>query len=242
MNAADVLSRAPQPASLVDDARSSRETVLALYRQYRRTRGEQQTAAFAKVTTAAVTRHARSLGMLQGKSMIVADNEHDLHLVYDLAVHTPGRNGVRAIDRYARTNRPRDDDGARVLAALQDAWFSIFIVKERHPVAGLVLIDMMRGTETWLMDESLEASAPEKMILAMRLCEPDAFAMTCGAMVPLDREIMSEFAGFLEEAGFDGDLAELADQPRFAASVYRMALDLGLTDKIRYQDTPHAAE
>lgn len=215
----------------------TREEVLARYRRYRHVRTGQQTAALAKVSLPSLMRHAHRLGMLQGKNTILADNPDDIHLIYDLAVHTAAPGASRAIDRYARTARPAPGtDEARVLSALQGAWFSIFMVEERHPVAGLVLFDLMRGTRQWLMDEGMEASLPDGEIIATRICQPDDFAMGCGAFVPIDRETMIEVIGFLTGNAFDANLATLADHPRFAASVYRLALDFGLTETVRYAD------
>ena len=58
--------------------------------------------------------------------------------------------------------------------------------------AGLVLTDVLRETQERLVDEKLEASSPENMAFAGRICEPDNVAMTCGVIVPVTRELIEE--------------------------------------------------
>jgi hypothetical protein len=41
-----------------------------------------------------------------------------------------------------------------------------------------------------LADESLERTALEGAAIAVRLCRPEAFAMTSGVSMPLDREML----------------------------------------------------
>jgi hypothetical protein len=47
--------------------------------------------------------------------------------------------------------------------ALRHARLSIWRVKRRHEVAGLVIRNLFRAVEEWLVDEKLEASALENM-------------------------------------------------------------------------------
>ena len=106
-------------------------------------------------------------------------------LVFDLALHATREARSRALDRYARaTPPPPGSDEARMLDAMRHARFSIWRVERRHETAGLVVADVLREAEEWLVDEKLEASAPENMAFAGRICEPDDFAMTCGVVVP----------------------------------------------------------
>src|SRR5438128_12194298 len=58
----------------------------------------------------------------------------------------------------------------------------------RHTVAGLIVKDLFRGFEFWLVDEGLESSLPDEAVLATRLYTLEGFAMTAGVLVPLDIE------------------------------------------------------
>ena len=93
---------------------------------------------------------------------------------------------------------------------------------------------MLREAEEWLVDEKLEASAPETMAFAGRVCEPDDFAMTCGVVVPVTRELIEEVTLDML-ARRRGDPGQVAQDPRFATAIYRAALDSGIMDHVAYE-------
>src|SRR6516165_5459422 len=68
--------------------------------------------------------------------------------------------------------------------------FSIISSVRRHTVAGLIVKDLFRGFEFWLVDEGLESSLPDEAVLATRLYTLKGFAMTAGVLVPLDIELI----------------------------------------------------
>lgn len=53
--------------------------------------------------------------------------------------------------------------------------------------------------------------------------------------MPLDIEIFEEIIDFLTDGGPDAELAGLADDRRFAASLYELAIELGLMSFIAYR-------
>ena len=55
---------------------------------------------------------------------------------------------------------------ALVLEAMRRARFSIISSVRRHAVAGLIVKDLFRGFEFWLVDEGLESSLPDEAVLA----------------------------------------------------------------------------
>jgi hypothetical protein len=163
----------------------------------------------------------------------------EMTLILDLAVHTarPGRS--RAIDRYAKVAAlPGGSDEARALDAMRGARFSMWRIKHRHEIAGLIVTDVLRDSETWLVDEALTISAQPGLAFAGRLCWPAEFAMTCGVVVPVDAElledIMRDSTTWLRTANPD----QLADDPRFAAAIYRSAVDAGIMDRIEFTEEP----
>jgi hypothetical protein len=85
----------------------------------------------------------------------------------------------------------------------------------------------LRETEVWLVDEQLEASAPEGPCFAGRICEPDRFAMSCGVVVPVYRELMEEVTLDMLVWGC-GYPEHVAQDPRFAIAIYRAAVDSGI--------------
>ena len=178
--------------------------------------------------------HAKRIGLGDGKRLFT-DDHIELTLVYDLAVYTAKRGQTRAIDRYARLlSHAAESDEALVLAALCASRFSLFRVIERSELAGVLFEDLMRGGETWLVDEGLEQSANLGEIFAMRVAPIDAFVVTCGAVVPIDAETGGELVGLLAGGGTEVELAALADNPRFAASIYKLAVELELMSRVTY--------
>ena len=120
---------------------------------------------------------------------------------------------------------------------MRQARFSVWRVERRREPAGLVVQDLLRRDEVWLVDEALERSAPEGMAAAMRLCTPAAFAMTCGVIVPVDRELLEEvLAEVLPRVRSSPD--QVANDRRFATAIYRTAVAAGLMARVGFEETP----
>lgn len=207
----------------------TRDAIQSRYRALRAISMAHHGAVLRHLSRAAVMKEARSLGLVRGQTL-VADSEDELTLAFDLAIYTarPGRSS--ALDRYARVARlAAGSDEAQVLDAMRAARFSIWRIERKHETAGLMVSDMCRETEGWLMDEGLEAGAEPGWTFAMRLCQPDAFLMTSGIVVPVDQEIMEQVAEATAVCDF-ATVAGAADDPRFAAAIYRVAVASGVME------------
>ena len=213
----------------------SREEVLTRYRRLREISKRHQTEAVRYVPHSALLDQARRIGLAVGKTL-VAESMDELTLAFDLALYTapPGRS--RGIERYARSAAvPAGSDDEVVLQAMRQARFSVWQVERRHEAVGLVVQDLMRETSLWLVDESLEQTAPEGMSVAMRVIMPEAFAMTCGVIVPVDAVLLDEV--FEEVLGrIRGEADAIANDRRFATTIYRMAVLEGLMDQVGFVD------
>jgi hypothetical protein len=67
--------------------------------------------------------------------------------------------------------------------------------------------------------------------LAMRVITPEAFAMTCGVIVPVDAMLLDEV--FEEVLGRIRGVADaIANDRRFATAIYRRAVLDGLMDQV----------
>jgi hypothetical protein len=107
-------------------------------------------------------------------------------------------------------------------------------IEQRHKTAGLIVTDVLREAEAWLIDERLEESAPEGVAFAGRLSKPDGFAMTCGAVVPVDRDLIEEVT--LDTLAWRrGNPEQVAQDPRFAIAIYRAAIDSGMMGGVTYE-------
>ena len=61
--------------------------------------------------------------------------------------------------------------------------------------------------------------------------EPDHFAMSCGVVVPVYREMMEEVALDML-AQRRGDPERVSQDPRFAIAIYRAALNSGILNNV----------
>ena len=208
---------------------------LARYRRFRDLRTDIQTEALKHIPRSSFLAHAKRIGLSDGKALF-SDDDVELTLVFDLALHTAKAGRTRAIDRFARMRRTASDaDEALVLAGLQAARFSIFRVTDRYEPAGLLIEDLLRGFALWLLDEGLEQSASPGSIFAMRVAPIEDFAVTCGVIVPVGDLIFNAIDDFLIDCATDSERAALADDPRFATSLYQLAVELGLMSLVAYR-------
>ncbi len=148
--------------------------------------------------------------------------ESDMAFAYDLAVHTGPEGRSRAIDRVARRHQRAEGEAAQVLAGLANAWFSVFRRREPHPVAGMMLEDVLLGGEVWLLDWAMEETVPADGLMAARLAPVGEFAIGCGAVAPLDELMLARIRRVLADSGVDPRLL-LADA-RFPMLIYQRAL------------------
>ncbi|ABE64906.1 hypothetical protein Nham_4307 (plasmid) [Nitrobacter hamburgensis X14] len=219
-----------RPAALL-----SRAEVLTRYRHLREISRQHHSAVLDFLSKDTIISQARRLGLAQGKTLLL-DSMDDLNFVFDLAIHT-AKDRSRAIDRYARAVRlaPGSDE-TLMLEAMRRARFAIISIVRRHPVAGLIVKDLFRGVEVWLVDEGLESSLPDGAALATRLFTPEGFAMTAGVLVPLDIELIEDAIADTPQL-LRNRREELIDDRRFAEAIYRVALASGLMEQVAYQDT-----
>jgi hypothetical protein len=217
------------------ETQPSRSDVLARYRHLRDISKRHASAVLKFLSGDAIFHQARRLGLARGK-MLVLDDMDEMNYAFDLAIHTAPTNRSRAIDRYSRSARlaPGSDE-ALVLDAMCHARFSVVRMLRRHETAGLIVEDLFRRKELWLVDVGLESSVPAGALLATRLYTPERFAMTGGANVPFDREMMAEVVGALPQLGRK-PMSEVVDDRRFAEAIYRIALAGGVMERVRYQD------
>jgi hypothetical protein len=213
----------------------TREQVLARYRHLRAISKRHHSKALDFLTKDAMLHHARRLGLAIGKTLIFDDMD-ELTYAFDLAIHTAPADRSRAIDRYARAARlPAGCDEALVLDAMCQARFSVVKIERRHEAAGMMVKDVFRPIEHWLVDEGLESSVPDGSVLATRLFTPDGFSMGAGAFVPFDRELLDDVLDDTPQLRRKRP-AEACDDRRFAEAVYRIALADGVMQRVAYRD------
>jgi hypothetical protein len=210
-----------------------RDSIVARYRHLRQIVRAHNSAVLASLPRRAIFDHARLLGLLAGKT-IVAENDGELGLIFDLAIHSPRHTRSRAFERYRHSAKlPADSEEARVLDALCRTHFAVCRIERRHAVAGLVAFDLMRDRELWLMDLSMEATVPDGFVIAAHLVTLDGFSMTTGMMVPVNRDDLEDALDDMPARRADAPEA-LVDDPLFAGLIWRAALARGAMENVKF--------
>lgn len=235
-------SRQPpvSPASPPGLPPMSRTEILARYRRLRQISKEQHQAVLDIIAPDVLLDWAKRLDLTEGKA-VVLENDNEMTLPEDLAIYLPRLGRAHPLDRYARVARfaPGSDE-AIVLAAMRRARFSLWRVERRHPTTGLILRDLLRDEETWLIDEAMERNAPPGVAMAARLLQLENFAMTARIIVPILPDLMT-LPDLMEEvftrapalSRLQGDV--LARDPRFAIGIYRAAVAMGTMERVRFK-------
>lgn len=206
-----------------------RTEVLARYRRLRELSRIHGHAIVDTLSRKALLHWGKRIGVTRRK-IFIASSIEEITLVFDLAVYSARSGKISPVELYRRSSKlavGSDDD--LLLDAMCHSRFSLFLVKRRHSATGLILEDLLRQEEVWLMDEGLERSAPDGIVLASRVIEPDAFHMTTGAAIPMPGDAIGNLATVFPSPG-----ASLSDgaNAEFVATVYRGAIDHGLMDAV----------
>ena len=230
-----VVAVAVRTEDIVEPQVPSRGEVLTRYRHLREISKRHHSAALKLLSRDAILHHARRLGLTDGKILIL-DSMDELTLAFDLAIHTAPAGRSRAIDRYARSTRfASGSDEVLVLEAMCNARFAIVVVRRQHPSAGLIVTDLFRKIDLWLMDEGLEVSLPVGTVFATRYFAPDRFVVTAGVGMPVDLDLLTS-AIELVPVLLRKPRAETIDDRRFAEAIYRAAIAEGIMENMTYQD------
>jgi len=233
---------APESGRLANEPlmQRSRAQIIDRYRRYRAVSTRHNSGAVKCLSSEALMEQARRLGIARGRTLIL-DTEDELALVFDLALYWRQGGRKRPLDRYAASQRlAPDSDEARVLDAMLAARFALIRVERRHPEAGLIVSDLIREEEFWLVDEGMESTAPIGLRMATRVYSPDEFHMAAGVFVPLAGLLLMsalERRPLLLRMGLD----EAVEDRRFAEAIYREAIRAGVMERVRFQDPPGLA-
>ena len=233
---ADAITQPDDNAVAANEPASSRDEVLARYRGIREI-GKRHNAELVRyLSHDALLQQARRLGLAQGRKFVLK-HQDEMTFVFDLLIFTAPAGRTRAIDRYARSAQPAPgSEEAVVLEAMRHAHFSVFSVQRRHETAGLVLRDLLRDTEVWLVDLGLEKSAPEGAVMAGR-----GSTRPTASRSPPASTSRSTRRCWIVRWPRSPQLrhkppAELADDRRLAEAIYRVAVANGIMQRIGHHD------
>jgi|SRR5580658_1017099 hypothetical protein len=211
----------------------TRDGVVARYRPIRRAIRQHLDGAVKYSSGRAIKDAARRINLL-ANGTIAAESFSEMTLAFDLVVFGGKPDRSRAIDRYARASHaPAGSVEATVLAAMQATTFHIIQVKTRHNIAGIVVDDVFRQKELWLMDEGFEATLTNGLVLATRLIYLDPFYSTAGVSVPLEKDILRDALFSLAVRGREFG-PETLDDPRLPEAIYAAAVRSGAMSSIAF--------
>jgi len=177
----------------------------------------------------------KRLGLIKGKKILVANSMSEVHLLNDIAIYSARLSKTTAVERYRnRAGFPRESEEAVVLNAMCDARFAFIMILRRHPVAGLIVSDLLRREKIWLMDEGFEETALDGYAFASRLFKPDEFYMTTGIVIPVDKGVVEEIAAVCPNMSSDTITNERKNL-WFIEAVYRTAIKRGLMETVSFE-------
>jgi hypothetical protein len=228
------------PASAPGSPPMSRTDILTRYRRLRQISKQQHEAVLDIIAADVLLDWARRLDLTVSKT-VVLENDNEMTLPEDLAIDLPRRGHFHPLERYARLARfaPGSDE-AIMLAVMRQARFSLWRIERRHPTTGLILRDLLRDEEIWLIDEAMAKNARPGREMAARLVQPERFAMTARVIVPINPVLMTR-PELMEEVFIRAPALRslqgkaLAEDPRFAIGIYRAAVATGAMDSVRFK-------
>src|SRR4051794_18704032 len=188
-----LLARQPPASSALQPAPPlmTRSEILSRYRRLRQISKEQHQAVLDIIAPDVLLDWAKRIDLTQGKT-VVSDSEYEIALAEDLAIYLPRLGRSHPLDRYAQAARfAPGSDQASVLEAMHHAHFSLWRVERHHETTGLILRDLLREEEIWLIDEAMAKNARPGQEMAARLVQPDRFAMTARVIVPIIPDLMT---------------------------------------------------
>lgn len=211
----------------------SRDAILSQYRPIRRAIQAVLAQAVHACKKPDLDRAAKHLGLVDNAQL---EDDTIFDMLCDVALFEPNQRGRRVFDSFLRDRLaaldPTEQDVARRMG---DAFVSIFRVAERHAQAGLWLEDLMAaGRRFWLVDEGIEASAPQGLVIGMRLFEAGPFHAGFGIIV----EPREDLVAFCTRAAARGD--RLPIRHSLAAALYADDIQARSLTVVEEVDIPEA--
>ena len=165
----------------------------------------------------AVKACAKRLGMIDkrnNKKVIALANEMEADVFQDylLYMHRPrGINFVRQM--HNRKLYPQGSDEQRLLEAMAQARYSVFLIKETLPSAGFIALDVVRGEEFFILNQSVDEQQDiVDLLVGCRIFPYQTCWMHTGADIPIgqveDSATLSPMGKILNEKE-ERDLNEL---------------------------------
>jgi hypothetical protein len=132
---------------------------------------------------------AKRLGMIhtqQGVNTVRIGHPLEAALLSDYQIYMHRPQGINAVQRQLLRNRyPKESDEYRMLEAMTQARFSVFVIKSVVPDTGFTCIDLYSGQELFIMDPTLAQQDSVGLMTGLRIFPFDDFRMYTGVNIPM---------------------------------------------------------
>ena len=214
---------------------ASRQATLERYRHLRAINKNHHSEIMRHLPKKSFLTWGKRLGLIKGKKTLIASSFSEVHLINDLSIYSTRMSNTTAVERHRdRTIFQEESDEEVVLNAMCHSRFAFIRVERRHSVAGLIVSELFREEEIWLMDEGFEETVPVGYVFASRLFKPDKFYMTTGVAIPLNNDVIVEIAEAFPNM-CTNTITNRRKNFRLIEAVYKTGIKRGAMDTIRFE-------
>ncbi len=213
-------------------APSHLQDAVAEYHRLRRIRLRLNNELASRLPRDVLDEGAKKIGIFK-RGKLVFECEDQLAVLMDYCLYDVYRRGRNAIDRYLCESPPDpDSDEMACLNAMQNATFTLLVVRDIEPGAGCYVQNLFTEETRLLIDMGLSQTARPGLVLATRIMEFDDYITTGGAALPLsvlDADKLEQWQQKLRT----GVHVERYDP----APLIRQAIRQGASEQVRFSDT-----
>ena len=196
--------------------------------------------AFMERCKPPVKQAAADLGVLVNDTIVLDVDQGPV--LMDRAIYHLADDGRNIVDRFAAEYPPSPgSDAETVLSAMQQAFFSLFVVGDVQEGVGVHVTDILRDREHFVADVGFSETAIEGFVLAARMLPFRDFVMTTGAALPVSKKVLKWVARGLDKAGLSHEQVRNLPDHAWAdleAQIVRACLHSDGNQRITYQDAP----
>jgi hypothetical protein len=183
----------------------------------------------------------RAVGMLRGNTLVM-DNEDDIGLLIDYAIHDCREKGGNAVARYRpEAGLDPESDEYKVVKALSESFYTLVGVSAALPGVGIRVVDLLAERKYLLIDMAFSRTGGKGLVLATRILPYGEFVATSGVALPVDAETLEKIHDSIlpkYEIAQEGKCILAGGRRKAAeltAAVIRLCLRRGASDRIRYE-------
>jgi hypothetical protein len=210
---------------------ADRQSLVARYRRLRAASLDLNNRLVRRISERAIQEGGKKLGMLHGRELLL-DHEDQSSVLMDYCLYEVRSDGRTIVESLVDWS-PAGPDEAACIAAMQVAWYSLFVVEAVEPDVGVVMRDLRTDEIVLVVDMGFARTGQPGLVIATRLIPFEGFAMTGGAALPLgvvdknQQQVLT--ARFLK--------AVSASPGRFDPALFiRESLQRGCGARVRYED------